>query len=261
MSAQAMFGQEKPPQAEPAGPYILNLLWVTDNLERAEAFYHRLLGLESPEGDPRARLVWYAQVPFLDDMYGVKGNTRNFFLHVPVLDRRRRTDRGNCCLEQAAGTHISDPGAVQLIFTVSNIDRLATWLGRGSAKALQPRMATPSVTELEAARADHSVSGFQRLLRETRAAQSAPPNPLGPNGAPPSSFINGVSVGVTIDDTEKTARFYHDVLGVDVRTDASFAADAKQLDAFSLTDAQYHRVRCIPGRLRQLHFFRSGRRA
>ena len=59
---------QAPQQPEPAGPYILNILPVTDNLDRAEEFYHRLLGLESPQGDPRARLVWYPQVPFLDDM-------------------------------------------------------------------------------------------------------------------------------------------------------------------------------------------------
>jgi hypothetical protein len=83
----SMFGQAaQTSQADPAGPVILNILPVTGNLDQAEQFYHRLLGLESNIGDPRARLVWYPQAPFIDDMYGVKGNNRNFFLRVPGSD-------------------------------------------------------------------------------------------------------------------------------------------------------------------------------
>ena len=37
-------------QAEPPVPFILNILPVTDDLTRAEVFYHQLLGLESTTG-------------------------------------------------------------------------------------------------------------------------------------------------------------------------------------------------------------------
>lgn len=47
-----MFAQA-PQAAAPAGPVILNLLPVMDDLDKAEEFYHRLLGLESNIGDPR----------------------------------------------------------------------------------------------------------------------------------------------------------------------------------------------------------------
>jgi predicted enzyme related to lactoylglutathione lyase len=256
MSAQAMFGQEKPPQAEPAGPYILNLLWVTDNLERAEAFYHRLLGLESPDGDPRARLVWYAQVPFLDDMYGVKGNTRNFFLHVPGSDLALEPEQFSGAAGKRLDTHIQDPGAVQLIFTVSNIDQLATWLTEGGAKALSAGGKPLSVTDASGSARTILFQDFNGFFVKLVQRDAAPKDPAGPNGAPPSSFVNGVSIGVTIDDTEKTARFYHDVLGVDVRTDASFSADAKQLDAFGLTGAQYRESAvAFPEKTPPLHFF------
>ena len=127
---------QAPSQPEPAGPDILNVLPVTDNLDRAEEFYHRLLGLESPQGDPRARLVWYPQVPFLDDMYGVKGNTRNFFLRIPGSDLNLEIEQFSAAKGKRLDTHVQDPGAVQFIFTVNNIDLLTDWLTKGGAKVL-----------------------------------------------------------------------------------------------------------------------------
>src|SRR3954469_19267287 len=67
-------------------PVMVGTLLVTDNLDKTERFYHELLGLQSRDGDPRARLEWYPVSPFLTDMYGVPGNSRNFFLRIPGSD-------------------------------------------------------------------------------------------------------------------------------------------------------------------------------
>src|SRR5262249_14795302 len=64
-------------------PGMVGPLLVVDNLDKTEEFYHHLLGLEGRDGDPRARLAWYPVNPFLTDMYGVEGNSRNFFLRIP----------------------------------------------------------------------------------------------------------------------------------------------------------------------------------
>jgi hypothetical protein len=99
-----MFAQA-PQVAAPTGPVILNLLPVMDDLDKAEVFYHRLLGLESNIGDPRARLAWYPQAPFLDDMYGVKGNTRNFFLRVPNSDLTLEMEQFSGATGKRLNTH------------------------------------------------------------------------------------------------------------------------------------------------------------
>src|SRR5258708_4381820 len=112
---------QAPSQGEPPVPFILNILPVTGNLDRAEIFYHQLLGLESTTGDPRSRLVWYPQSPFLDDMYGVKGNTRNFFLRVPGSELNIELEQFSAAKGKKLDTHIQDPGAVQLIFNVNDI--------------------------------------------------------------------------------------------------------------------------------------------
>ena len=242
------------PAPSPAEPFILNLLPVTDDLPKAEEFYHRLLGLESPQGDPRARLVWYPQVPFLDDMYGVKGNTRNFFLRVPGSDLNLEIEQFSGAKGKRLDTHVQDPGAVQLIFTVNNIDLLTEWLTKGGARVLSAGGKPVSVSdELGAAREIlfQDFNGFfVRLVQ-----RDGPPAGPGANGAPPSSFVTGVTIGVTVDDTGKTARFYHDVLGVDVKTAGSFIGDAKPMEVFGLKGAQYREnAVAFPEKTPQLHF-------
>jgi hypothetical protein len=137
-----MFAQA--PQQAPRGdqgPVILNLLSVIDNLDKAEEFYHRLLGLESNVGDPRARLEWYPESPFLDDIYRTRGNSRNFVLRVPGSDLGLEIEHFSGAKGKRLNTHLQDPGAQQLIFTVNNftannIDVLTGWLTKGGAKVL-----------------------------------------------------------------------------------------------------------------------------
>lgn len=252
--AYLMFAQA-PQAAAPPGPVILNLLPVMDDLDKAEEFYHRLLGLESNIGDPRARLAWYPQAPFLDDMYGVKGNTRNFFLRVPNSDLTLEMEQFSGATGKRLNTHVQDPGAVELIFTVSNIDLLTGWLTKGGAKVLSAGGKPVSVTEEGGGTARavliQDFNGFFVKLVQ-------PDTPKSPEaiGAAPGPYITGVTIGVTIDDTEKTVRFYHDVLGLDVNTGASFVADAKQMEVYGVKGAQYRESAvAFPEKTPQLHFF------
>ena len=61
-----------------AGSQIVGLVGymiVPDALEKSVEFYHHLLGLQLPNGDPRIKLHWYDTVPFLTEMYGVQGKS------------------------------------------------------------------------------------------------------------------------------------------------------------------------------------------
>ncbi|MEQ1946745.1 MAG: VOC family protein [Bryobacteraceae bacterium] len=248
-SAQAPQGQ--PPPAEPPLPYILNILPVTDDLDRAEVFYHRLLGLESANGDPRARLTWYPQNPFLDDMYGVKGNTRNFFLRVPGSDLNLEIEQFSGTKAKKLDTRIQDPGAVQLIFSVNDVDLLTSWLVKGGAKVLSTgRKPVPVVETTGPAHAilfQDFNNFFVRLIQK-----DTPPQPL---TGPLPTYISGVTIGVTVEDTEKTMKFYRDVLGIEV-TGLPFSPDEGHIDAFGLKGAQYRESAvAFPEKSPQLHFF------
>jgi len=250
-----MFGQAAQPAPQSNAPTILNILPVSGNLDQAELFYHRLLGLESDIGDPRARLFWYPQKPFIDDMYGVTGNNRNFFLRVPGSDLTIEITQFSGARGKRLDTRVQDPGAVQLIFTVNNIDLLSDWLTKGGAKVVTAGGKPVHVSDQAGtARAIlfKDFDGFFVKLVE----RDGPPPPPAPNGAPPNSFITGVTIGVTVDDTEKTARFYHDLLGMDVKAESPFTGDAKQMDAFGLKGAQFRESAVVfPEKTPPLHLF------
>lgn len=246
--------QEAAP-ANQATPFILNLLPVTDDLPKAEQFYHQLLGLESPVGDPRARLIWYNQVPFLDDMYGVKGQSRNFFLRIPGSDLNLEIEQFSGAQGKRLDTHLQDPGAVQLIFTVNNMDELYNRLSKGGAKVLSA--GGKPVTLTDEGGTEHAVliqdfNGFFVKLIQ----RDSEPKTGGANGAPPPSFITGVTIGLSVADTEKTAQFYKEVLGVDVKTGPSFVSESNQMQALGLKGARVREsVVAFPEKTPQLHFY------
>jgi predicted enzyme related to lactoylglutathione lyase len=251
--AAACLSFAQPAQPAPA-PAIVNILPVTDNLDKAEEFYHRLLGLESEIGDPRARLAWYPQAPFLDDMYGVKGNTRNFFLRIPGSDLTLEAEQFSGSKAKRLDTHVQDPGAVQLIFMVNNLDLLAGWLTKGGAKILSAGGKPVSVTDEAGAAREALIQDFNGFFVKLIQRDAPPKEPA--IGVAPTPYINGVSIGVTVDDTEKTARFYRDLLGVDVKTSSSFTSDANRVGAFGLKNAQYRESAVVfPEKTPQLRFF------
>ena len=57
--------QPKPAPAEGKVLGVIQWFTVVADLPKAEQFYHETMGLESPGGDPRMRLEYYAVVPFL----------------------------------------------------------------------------------------------------------------------------------------------------------------------------------------------------
>jgi predicted enzyme related to lactoylglutathione lyase len=248
-TASVMFAQAAPP-AEATLPMILNVLPVMGNLDRAEEFYHRLLGLESAIGDPRARLAWYPNAPFLQDMYAVQGNTRNFFLKAPGSELTFEIESFDGAKGKPLTTHIQDPGAVQFIFNTRDIDQLTAWLTKGGAKVHTAGGKPVSYSDegggARAIEFDDFNGFFVRLVQRDNVAK--------PEGAP-TAFINGVTLGTTIEDTEKTVRFYRDVLGVDVKL-GSFVSDAKVAETFGLKGAQVRESAVVfPDKTPPLHFF------
>ncbi len=249
-AAAWVFAQRGTPPVEPTLPMIQNVLPLMADLDKAEEFYHRLLGIESTQGDPRARLAWYPEAPFLEDMYAVKGNTRNFFLRAPNSELTFELESFSGAQGKRLDTHIQDPGAVEFIFGTRDIDQLTTWVTKGGAKVLssggQPVSVNAEGAPTRQIMFDDFNGFFVRLIQPDPAPK--------PTGAP-TAFLNGATIGVTVEDTDKTARFYHDILGVDVKV-GSFVSDAKQLEAFGLKNAQVRESAVMfPDKTPPLHFF------
>ncbi len=252
--AAASIGYAQAPLNSPV-TVILNILTVNDNLDRALEFYHHLLGLQSADADPRARLAWYPQAPQLDDMYSIRSDTRNFFLKIPGSDLILEPEQFSASKAKRLDTHVQDPGAVQLTFYTRDLDTLTGWLVRGGAKVLT-RGGKPVRVETERGSAREVLvedfNGFFVKLVERQNEPKPDPAP----GLAPSPYINGATIGIAVQDIEKTVRFYREALGIAVTVPASFVTDAQEVSAFGLTGAQYREsVAALPDKTPPLHFF------
>ena len=248
-AAPCLFPQAPP--AEQQTPVILNVLPVMANLDRTEEFYHRLLGLESTIGDPRARLAWYPNAPFLIDMYNVKGNTRNFFLKAPNSELTFELESFDGTSAKRLDTHIQDPGAMQFIFDTRDVNQLTSWITKGGAKVYStggtPVAYMDATGGARAIEFDDFNGFFVRLVQRDTAAK--------PAGAP-TPFIDGAMLGVTVEDTEKTAKFWKDVLGLETKLGA-FSSDPKLLESFGLKNAEVRESELVFAgpKAPPLHFF------
>ena len=72
LGASVLVAQPKPAPSEGKVLGVIQWFTVVADLPKAEQFYHETMGLESPGGDPRMRLEYYAVVPFLIEMYNNK---------------------------------------------------------------------------------------------------------------------------------------------------------------------------------------------
>src|SRR5215471_6394823 len=122
------------PPAEITG--LVGYMVVPDALEKSVEFYHDMLGLQQPGGDPRAKLRWYGVVPFLTEMYGVHGNARNFTLQVPGAEFGVEPMQWSESKGKPLQPRLQDAGASQLILTVNDIDELLGFLAKGGVKVV-----------------------------------------------------------------------------------------------------------------------------
>lgn len=228
---------------------LVGYMMAVDSLEKSEEFYHHLLGLEAG-ADPRARLKWYKVVPFLTDMYRANENLRNFTLRIPGADMGVEPVQWNEAKGRNLQPVLQDAGASQLILAVNDIDELLTWLTKGGAKVVtsggKPIATNNGNNKAREVIVRDLTGSYVRLVQ---------PDPLPPgtgvNGAPSPSYVIGGSVAITVDDTEKAARFYED-LGLKVQM-GDFASDAAELAVLGMKGVQYRdSVVLFPGKS-QLH--------
>ncbi len=193
------------PQTPQQLPVMVGTLLVVDNLDKTEEFYHHLLGLEGRDGDPRARLAWYPVNPFLTDMYGVQGNSRNFFLRIPGSELILEPEQFNLATGKALHPRLQDPGAAFLILTTNNINVLVDRLAKGGARIVDRSPREAWIQDF---------NGFYVKLVQ-RDVQTQP------GAAPPTTYLTGIDVGYSVVDLAKTTAFYREMLGLQASAPAS----------------------------------------
>jgi hypothetical protein len=220
-------------------PTFVDYMPQVANLDKAEYFYHQLLGLESPQGDPRARLAWYPTRPFLVDMYVVSGKIRNFYLRVPVSDLMIEPIQWSEAKGKPLNPRIQDTGSTRLILNVNNIDALTDRLKRGKAKVITTGGKPVTVTDKTGTRRTIVFEDFNGFFVQLVELDPQPPQT---GDAPPTYFINGSNLALTVADLDKSARFIGTILGLQVKTDPSPRTDVNRMEALGLKGVQFRQA-------------------
>jgi catechol 2,3-dioxygenase-like lactoylglutathione lyase family enzyme len=231
------FAQSPPPAPAGAAPTGLvvgsgNFFSpIVSDLDAAVAFYRDGLGLDVQGAPANADAN-----PALRDMFGLPGAQLRWLIGRPG---GMRTGVEIVEISKADGRPLSrrlqDSGAATLVAFVRDLDATLARL-----KSQRARIVTPG----GAAAVVPLGTGTAKLAMVTDPAghyvELVQPQPLPETPAPPDANVVQVRVRVTVQDAEKSARLYRDVLGLrETRPIGAFRADPAVMTAFGVPGAQW----------------------
>jgi len=209
------------------------------NLDKTVAFYRDGLGL-TPFGPGRKAMTVLPAPELLDESLSKFTDTRgakfrNASFHIPGamfdLELTEFTD----IPRKAFTPHMQDPGAATLVLTVRDVDQALDGVKKHGGSVLsiggEPMKIGPETSQ--------SRSVFVRdpdgFMLELAGIQ-----PLPKTTAPAESNVVGGHIGGTIQDTDQTMKFYHDVLGFETKPAApAFATNATIASLIDATGAHW----------------------
>jgi catechol 2,3-dioxygenase-like lactoylglutathione lyase family enzyme len=227
------------------GPVVgmLNYIHATENLDRTLAFYHDVFSLDAPAPRP----LNSPGVPALTNSPGVK--LRLSTLHFPnTAFGFELTEFSNVDRKPGTPKH-TDPGAALIALRVKDMTPVL---------AAVKKLNTPIITTSGGPVAIKTPTGMLRvmLIRDpdgyvVEVAESSPPA-----GVTTDGNVYGATMGLTVADMESTKKFYHDLLGFDLKGDMEFSSNPAILD---LTGAPHARNReliaAVPGTKATIAFY------
>ena len=218
---------------------------IVSDLEKSLAFYNDLLGATPPAATP----AWGAD-PALLNFLGVPGSqVRVGNVRIPGSTLRVEIVDFKDLDRKPVKPRLQDPGAVRLILIVRNVDTLLGHLKERGVAVVTAGGAPVAVNTPAKGRAvvvKDPDGFFVEILQ---------PDSLPGTTAPAASNVIDAHFGLTVDDTEKTMRFYRDVLGFQPRVGASFVADKASTDLMATPGAQVRiSSAVIPGSRVEIEF-------
>jgi catechol 2,3-dioxygenase-like lactoylglutathione lyase family enzyme len=241
--ASVAFAQTGAPPSDAPVVGMLNYIHATNDLDRTLAFYHEVFGLDAPE--PRPLLS--PGVPALTNSPGV--TLRLTTLHFPnTVFGFELTQFSGVDRKPGQARH-TDPGAALIALRVKDIEPVL---------AAVKKMNVPIITTSGAPITIDSANGKLRslLIRDpdgyvVEVVESAPPA-----GAAAPGNVYGASMGLTVNDMESTVKFYHGLLGFDLRGKMEFSSDPSILDLIGAPHAQFRELTgYVPGTKALMAFY------
>ena len=225
--AQVCFAQTDttPPSAAPVAG-ILNYIHAVNDLDRTLAFYHDVFGLDAPAPRPLPS----PGIPALTNSPGV--TLRLSTLHFPnTVFGFELTQFSGVDRKPGQARH-TDPGAALIALRVKDMEPVL---------AAVKKMNVPIITTSGAPVTIVSPNGKLRslLIRDpdgyvVEVVESAPPA-----DASAAGNVYGASMGLTIGDVDTTRKFYHDLLGFDLKGKMEFTSDPPIVDLIGAPHAKF----------------------
>lgn len=196
-----------PPEVIGIGP----LFHIVADIDRSVAFYRGLLGAPATPATPRT----FAADPELQQLYNLPGGRESAsVVRIPGSPLSLEFVEWRDVDRSAVQPRVQDPGATTLLLTVRDLAKPMIWLIEHGAFLVGRGAAAVSIDDER---------GKRRvvLLRDPDGffIELAQPDPL-PEGT--SNGIIAATFAVSIDDTDKTLRFYREAFGFQAEIGESF---------------------------------------
>jgi catechol 2,3-dioxygenase-like lactoylglutathione lyase family enzyme len=227
------------------GPVVgmLNYIHATNDLDRTVAFYHDVFGLDAPAPRP----LNSPGVPALTNSPGVK--LRLTTLHFPnTVFGFELTEFSGVDRHPGTPKH-TDPGAALIALRVKDIEPVL---------AAVKKMNVPIITTSGAPVTIETPNGKIRsmLIRDpdgyvVEVVESTPAE-----GVKADGNVFGASMGLTVADMESTKKFYHDLLGFDLKGNMEFSSNPAILDLTGAPHAKNREMTAVvPGTKALIAFY------
>jgi catechol 2,3-dioxygenase-like lactoylglutathione lyase family enzyme len=215
---------------------IGNFSHIVADLDRSIAFYRDGLGLE-----PTAPLrPFEPSVPIMRAGNVMGAQTRYTVLKVPGSTLNVELIEYKDIDRTPTRPRFQDPGTGNLLVTVRDLDIALARLEQAGAKVITVGGKPATIAGNLRVVFLQDPDGFVIELNQ--------PTPLPPPSADTPGNVLGSRFEVTIEDTEKTAAFYRDLLGFQVTAGPSFNGDRLMTDTAGTPGAKFRQSRLqVPG--------------
>jgi catechol 2,3-dioxygenase-like lactoylglutathione lyase family enzyme len=227
-----------PPPAEVIGTGPL--FHIVSDVDKSAAFYRGLLGVAAPtSGSPRT----FAADPELQQLYNLPGGREAAaVVRIPGLPISLEFVEWRDVDRKPAQPRLQDPGASMLVLSVRDAAKAAEWLAQSGATIITPGgkpMPVEIADQKGRALFARDPEGFFIEIIQPDAA---------PGSTSPATNIVGAMFAVSVDNLDKTMRFYRETLGFHFEESGSHEKDRGWAAAAGLASAGYRwTAAVIPG--------------
>ena len=235
MFSAVMFAETATQKLPGAATGVRAIIHSVADLDKTVSFYRDGLGLAmvGPEGKPvttpPAPSALDAELSKFTDTHGAKFRNASFKIPGAKFDLELTEFTG--LARKSVKPHMQDPGAATLVLTVRDVDAALAGVNKNGGSVLSIGGQPMKIGGEKSKSRSIFVRDPDGFMLELAAIQ-----PLPPTTAPASSNVVGGRIGVTIENTDQTLKFYHDVLGFETKPAAAEFATDKTIA--SLIDAE-----------------------